>query len=149
MKITGVAPKIALPTLIYLIITIVIDDLTSPLFDITWKYKSTIIIIALVIILIGIILVINIAKKLRSSFGSNTLMTDGLYKIVRNPMYISYMIFIIPGIGLLFNSWLVLSSAIINFVLFEFFIREEYNYLSEKYGERYTKYIETVLFKFM
>jgi protein-S-isoprenylcysteine O-methyltransferase Ste14 len=149
MKITGVAPKIAIPTFSYIIITIIIDHLVTPLFDMTQSNHSTIIIFGIILILIGIIIVANVGKKLLKSFKSNILMTDGLYKIIRNPMYAAYLIFIIPGIALLFNSWLVLTSIIVNYILFHIFIREEYKYLEDKYGEEYKKYLSKVWVKFL
>ena len=149
MKITGVAPKIAVPTFIYILITVIIDYFTKPLFTITQKNYSAFIAIASILMLIGILAVARVGKKLRKSFSSGTLMNDGLYKIFRNPMYVSYLILIIPGICFLFNSWLVFTSLIINFILFQIFIKEEYKYLEEKYKEEYKSYLDKVLFKFL
>ena len=149
MKITGVAPKIAVPTFIYMLITIIIDYFTKPLFKITEENYSTFIIVGIILIVIGIIAVASVAKKLRMSFNSGILMTDGLFTIFRNPMYVSYLILIIPGICFLFNSWLVFTSLIINFILFQIFIKEEYKYLEEKYKEEYKSYLDKVLFKFL
>lgn len=149
MKITGVAPKIAVPTFIYMLITIIIDYFTKPLFKITEENYSTFIIVGIILIVIGIIAVASVAKKLRMSFNSGILMTDGLFTIFRNPMYVSYLILIIPGICFLFNSWLVFTSLIINFILFQLFIKEEYKYLEEKHKEEYKSYLDKVLFKFL
>lgn len=149
MKITGAAPKIAIPTFLWIIITVIIDSITSPLFKITMKHYSTLLIIAVIMILIGAIMVIIVARKLLKSFKAGILMTDGLYKVFRNPMYAAYFLFIIPGICLLFNSWLVLTSVIINGILFKIFIREEHRYLEEKFGSEYNVYLEKVWIKFL
>jgi protein-S-isoprenylcysteine O-methyltransferase Ste14 len=149
MKIIGAAPKIAIPTLIYMLITIFIDYSTKPLFRITEKYLSVLIIIGIILIIIGTMMVINVAIKLQKSFKANILMTDGLYKFFRNPMYVAYLIFIIPGICLLFNSWLVLTSIILNYILLQIFIKEEYKYLEEKFGEEYKIYLSKVWIKFI
>jgi len=149
MKIAGVAPQIAIPTFIYMLITIIIDYLTKPLFKINQNNYSILLIVGIILILIGILIVVNIARKLRKSFNANILMTEGLYKIFRNPMYVSYLILIIPGICLLLNSWLVFTTIIINFILFQIFIKKEYTYLEEKYGENYKSYLRKVWCKYL
>jgi protein-S-isoprenylcysteine O-methyltransferase Ste14 len=148
MNIAGAAPFIAVPTFIYLAITIVISYLAYPDFRII-QNRLYIILPGIAFILIGALMVISCARKLLKSFDNNKLMTDGLYQIFRNPMYAAYMIFIIPGIALLFNSWLALTTVIINYVLFSLFIRKEHNYLKEKFGNDYEEYCKKVLIKFL
>jgi len=149
MNIAGAAPKIAIPTFIYLIITIFIDYQTKPLFQITESSYSTLIIIGILLMLMGIALVVTVARKLLKSFKTNILMTDGVYKFLRNPMYAAYLIFIIPGICLLFNSWLALTTLILNYILLQIFIKEEYRYLKETFGEEYESYLKKVWIKFL
>ncbi|NJD22330.1 MAG: hypothetical protein FIA82_06620 [Melioribacter sp.] len=149
MKITGAAPKIAVPTFLYIIVAAIIDYETKPAFQITEESYSTLLAIGIIMIIAGVIIVANIGKKLRKAFKSGLLMMDGLYRYFRNPMYAAYLLLIIPGIGLILNSWLVLSSVIINFVLFQVFIKDEYNYLHDKFGKDYQVYLQKVWIKFL
>ncbi|HZW38336.1 MAG TPA: isoprenylcysteine carboxylmethyltransferase family protein [Ignavibacteriaceae bacterium] len=149
MKITGVAPKIAIPTFIYMIVMIIIDNQTKPQFTITINHYNILMIIAIILILIGVAMVFSVAKILLKEFPEGRLMSDGLFKIFRNPMYASYMLFVIPGICLLFNSWLVLTTVIINFIFFKIFIKEEHKYLEGKFGDEYKTYLEKVKIKFL
>jgi protein-S-isoprenylcysteine O-methyltransferase Ste14 len=149
MKITGVGPRIAIPSILYLLITIIVDRLYYPLFKITPDSSTSLIIIGVFLILIGAGLVIICAQKLVKSFNANLLMTDGPYKVCRNPLYAVYMILVFPGISLILNSWLVLSSVIVNFILLQVFIRAEYQYLEEKFGEEYKSYLNKVWIKFL
>lgn len=149
MKITGVAPKIAVPTFLYIILAVVIDSLTKPLFRITQNNYSTLVVVGILLILIGVVLVSIVGRKLIKSYKSTILMTNGLYKVFRNPMYTAYLIFIMPGISILFNSWLILSSVILNFILFQVFIKEEYKYLEKTFGEEYKRYLDDVWIKFL
>jgi protein-S-isoprenylcysteine O-methyltransferase Ste14 len=149
MTIAGAAPKIAVPTFVYLVITIIIDQLKYLTFKISLNYSFALFIIGIILIIMGIMVVINIARKLKKSFASGSLMTDGLYAYFRNPMYVAYLLFIIPGIAFLFNSWLVLTTIIINFLLLQIFIKEEYNYLNERFGEEYKTYLNKVWIKFL
>ncbi|MGE5457408.1 MAG: methyltransferase family protein [Methanococcaceae archaeon] len=149
MKITGAAPQIAIPTFLYMFLTIYIHYRTRPAFEITQNHKETLIIIAIVLIIIGATMVAAVGRKLLKSFKEGKLMTDGLFSIFRNPMYTAYLLFVIPGICLFFNSWIVLSTVIINFILYQMFIREEYRYLEKKFGKEYQDYLKKVWFKFL
>ena len=149
MKITGAAPKIAIPSFVYLLITIIIDYKYYPIFKITMDNYLILAIIGVILILLGIGIFINVGRKLIKAFNSNLLMTDGLYIVFRNPMYAAYTIFIFPGISLLLNSWLVLTAVIVNFLFLQIFIKDEYRYLEEKFGEEYKTYLNKVWFKFL
>lgn len=148
MKITGAAPKIAIPTFLYMFITIYIHYSTKPSFEITKYHKGILIIIGIILIIAGISMVANVSRKLLRSFKAGMLMTDGLYSVFRNPMYTAYLL-VIPGICLLFNSWIVLTTVLVNFILFQIFIREEYRYLEEKFGKEYQDYLKKVRIKFL
>jgi protein-S-isoprenylcysteine O-methyltransferase Ste14 len=149
LTIAGSAPKIAVPTFVYLVIAIIIDRLKYPTYKISLDYSFALLIIGIILIIIGIMVVVSIARKLKKSFASDSLMTDGLYAYFRNPMYAAFLLFIIPGIAFIFNSWLVLTTIILNFILLQIFIREEYNYLNERFGEEYKTYLNKVWIKFL
>lgn len=149
MKIVGVAPHIAIPTFLYLIITVIINLLTGKMFAITDNKYSVLAVIGIVMIIVGVLMVISCGRRLLSSFDSGLLMTDGLYRVFRNPMYAAYLLFVIPGICLLFNSWLVLTTVIVNYILFSVFIKQEHRYLEEKFGGEYDRYLESVFIKFL
>lgn len=149
MKITGVAPMIAIPTFAYLILAILITYSSNRTFKITTQGQITLIVLGGALILIGVLIVASCGRKLLKTFDKGVLMTDGLYKIFRNPMYAAYLIFVIPGISLLFNSWLALTTIVINYVLFSFLIKREYRYLHEKFGKEYEAYVNKVFIKFL
>lgn len=149
MNIAGSAPLIAGPTLAYLIITVIISSVTKPFFNITEKHAEILIGLGIVLIAAGTLMVISCGRKLLKSFNKGLLMTDGLYKIFRNPMYAAYMLFIIPGICLFFNSWLVLTTVLLNYILFSIFIKREHKYLEEKFGSEYQSYLKKVYIKFL
>jgi len=149
MKIAGVAPLIAVPTILYLITIVVISLLTGTSFSITENHYSVLAVTGVLLIVTGVLMVISCGRKLLKSFNKDLLMTDGLYRIFRNPMYASYMLFVIPGICLLFNSWLILTTVIVNYILFSIFIRSEHRYLQKKFGREYEDYLNSVIIKFL
>lgn len=149
MNIAGSAPIIAGPTFIYFIISAIISSLVKPLFIITEKRNDVLIVLGIILIIPGILMVISCGRKLLKSFSKGLLMTDGLYKIFRNPMYAAYLLFIIPGVCLFFNSWLVLTTILVNYILFSIFIKSEHQYLQEKFGSEYELYLKNVFIKFL
>lgn len=149
MNILGSAAFIAGPTLVYLIVTAVLSVMLKPLFIITEMHYESLIILGILLIIIGILMVISCGRKLLKSFNKGLLMTDGLYRVFRNPMYAAYLLFIIPGIALLFNSWLMLTTVLLNYILFTIFIKSEYRYLHEKFGNEYEDYLKNVFIKFL
>lgn len=149
MKITGVAPHIAVPTFLYLIITAIISYLTKPLFSIKENDSVVLIYLGIALILPGVIMVAVCGRRLLKSFDKNKLMTGGLYKIFRDPMYVAYLLFVIPGICLMFNSWLVLTTVLLNYILYTTLIKREHKYLEEKFGAEYKAYLDKVIIRFL
>jgi len=148
MSIRGAAPQIASLTFLYLLISFIISSLMKPAFQIN-SDNRVLTAIGLILIVPGIIMVAVSGRMVLRSFNENTLMRTGLYRVFRNPMYAAYFLFIIPGICLLLNSWLVLTTIPVNYVLFQIFIQKEYIYLREKFGKEYEEYLKTVLIKFL
>lgn len=149
MNIAGAAPKIAIPTLIYLMASIYIDFLTFPLFKIAGNHQSLIGAFGFLLLIIGIGLIIYLGRKIRFAFKSGALLNDGLFLVFRNPMYATYLLLIIPGLAFMFNSWIVLTTVIVNYILFRVFIKSEYRYLEGKYGDEYRSYLNKVRIKFL
>ena len=149
MKITGVAPLIAVPTFVYLIITAIISYLTKPLFSIIENDSVVLFYLGIILIVPGVIMVAACGRRLLKSFDKNKLMIGGLYKFFRDPMYVAYLLFVIPGICLLFNSWLVLTTVLLNYVLYSKLIKREHKYLEEKFGAEYKNYLDKVIIKFL
>ena len=149
MKITGVAPMIAVPTFLYMILTILVTYLADGKFKINAESNPVIVAVGVLLILAGVFIVASCGRKLLKSFDKDILMTDGLYKVFRNPMYAAYLIFIIPGISLLFNSWLTLTTIILNYILLSVLIKCEYQYLHKVFGKEYEEYLKKVLIKFL
>lgn len=148
VTIRGAAPQIALLTLLYLLISVITSYLTKPTFRIDSE-NFHLIVFGIVWVIPGLIMVSITGRMITKSFKENKLLRTGLYRIIRNPMYAAYFLFIIPGICLLFNSWLVLTTIPVNYFLIQIFIQKEYNYLRQKYGKEYDEYLKTVLIKFL
>ncbi len=75
---------------------------------------------------------------------TETLVVSGVYRFVRNPMYLAVLA-IILGQALLFGSWaLVLYAAIVLAAVFAFVKLYEEPTLTRTYGEQYLEYRRNV-----
>lgn len=148
MSIMGVAGKIMLVLLISLVVTEGISIGFSPEFRITESFGS-LIIVSIVMVVIGFSLNLTAAFGMLSAYKKNQLATEGLYALFPNPMYTFQILLTVPGLLLLLNSWLTLLTVIPVFMAFKVFVKEEEEYLKEKFGTEYLDYKEKVRFKFL
>ncbi len=74
--------------------------------------------------------------------GEHTLITEGVYKYVRHPMYTAFLLFDIAAVFLLHN-WFAGLSPIVTFTIF-FIIRvvKEEQMMVEQFGEEYRNYMK-------
>jgi protein-S-isoprenylcysteine O-methyltransferase Ste14 len=69
--------------------------------------------------------------------------TDGLYKISRNPQWVSFAVTLF-GAGVMVGSWTILGLYILRVILNHFRILGEERALESQYGESYLNYKESV-----
>ena len=146
MSVMGVGHKIAIPTLLYLAASEAISWFTRPTFGITGNY-STLLTIGIIMIAVGFSLNLVAAFTMLKAHSKNRIATGGMYAIFRDPMYIVMIFIMLPGLFLLFNSWLVLPGFIPAYIAYRVFVREEHRYLEGKFGAEYGEYLKRVLIK--
>jgi len=66
--------------------------------------------------------------------------TEGLYRISRNPIYLSTSLMFI-GVGIACASWLLLLLIAISIILQNSLIDAEERWCLEKYGDAYREYM--------
>ena len=77
---------------------------------------------------------------LRTGLGKGELVTQGLYSIVRHPLYTSIIFLFIPALALLVRSWLILPASAIAYIACHIYIRTEERTLLDQYGDDYKLY---------
>ncbi len=60
--------------------------------------------------------------------------------LVRHPIYSAWIVFIVPGLGLLSRSWPVLLTPLVAYAVFKLLIRREDEYLEQRFGDDYLRY---------
>jgi protein-S-isoprenylcysteine O-methyltransferase Ste14 len=77
-------------------------------------------------------------------FFSGRLLTGGPFAWCRNPIYASMIVFIVPGIALLWDAWPLLVADVALYVIFRRFIGREYAALARAFGREYERYEASV-----
>ena len=75
---------------------------------------------------------------------TSTLMQGGIYRITRNPIYLSFVV-LQAGIGVWMNNvWVVALAAVTWACIHRFVIPREEAYLTRAFGDEYTAYTKKV-----
>ena len=105
--------------------------------------------ISLLILLIGIFILINPVFKLIKSKTTvnpikfkkvNKLVTSGIYKYSRNPMYLGMILIIISTTVCYLTYYSMITPLIFYFWINRFQIKREEVFLKEKFGKEYLLY---------
>jgi protein-S-isoprenylcysteine O-methyltransferase Ste14 len=140
LNILGIGPKIAVILLPWLGISIVLSRIKIKFFRITSESSDSLLIAGIFMMLFGLIFYFSTVRLLLKGLKETRLITTGPYSLCQNPLYTSLILFIIPALSLMLNSWLVLTTCFVGFILFKLFIKSEYSELERFFGEEYIKY---------
>jgi protein-S-isoprenylcysteine O-methyltransferase Ste14 len=146
MSVMGVGGKIAIPALLYTVAAVIASRLFGTRFRIA-RNPRTLRNAGIGLAAAGFSLNLVAAFAMLKANREDRLATVGLYRLFRDPMYVLQILITLPGLFLLFNSWLVLTGVIPTYAAYRLFVKEEHRYLEERYGEAYREYLKKVLFK--
>jgi len=144
MSIIGIGFKLAIMTILYSIFIVVLGyyiKLDLRINIIPYKF---LLILGTILLIVGIPFLIVSIITLNKAYKADSLRIDGIYSICRHPLYSSWILFIVPGIVLLLNSWTLLTVPIVMFFIFNILIKEEESFLENKFGEKYISYKKNV-----
>jgi protein-S-isoprenylcysteine O-methyltransferase Ste14 len=102
------------------------------------------IMIAIYFAVSGFFILIRNKTTFDTSKSTSKIVTNGVYRFSRNPLYFSLLL-LLSGVAILLSSlWLILAIPIL-YVLFLFkAVKPEEEYLLQKFGEEYLHYSEKV-----
>lgn len=139
MDFYGVGPKIGRILIPWWAVTIVLS-LTSGNFRFSPERSARLTIAGAVFLIAGLIFYFTSVKLLLNGLKNGKLVTGGTFFLCQNPLYVSFVFMLIPAIGLLLNSWLVLTTCVVGFILMKVYVSNEYRILEEVFGDDYRKY---------
>lgn len=140
LSIGGIKTELIFPSVLYLIFAVVLTVLYPEKFIIRIVPHSSLLLLGYILLSIGIPFLIRAAYEVVTQFKGGELITSGLFRYVRNPIYSAWIIFIIPGLALLTNSWIFLGMPLITYLAFKVFIKKEEEYLTKHFGQAYLEY---------
>lgn len=136
----GIGPKIGIVLLPWLAVTIILSSLNKELFIYSSGNQNILLICGIVLMTSGLVFYFSTVRLLLKGLKETRLMTKGAYSLCQNPLYSSIILLIIPALSLILNSWLILTSSIIGYIMFKIFIKKEYIELESFFGEDYYRY---------
>jgi protein-S-isoprenylcysteine O-methyltransferase Ste14 len=140
ISIMGIGMQLAILTLIYSLLISLFNAHTKNDFSIKIIPNTFLTMIGIILLFIGIPFLIISVITMSKAYKVDYLCITGVYSMCRHPLYSSWIIFIIPGITLFFNSWLLLTIPVIMFLIFKILIKREESFLQNKFGEPYIDY---------
>ena len=146
LPIFGVGPIIILPQIIITIIGVI---LTEKGILLNWSFgilKIPLLILGVASVVCGILLLYGAVFKARidRKIKENTLVTDGVYGIVRNPIYSAYYL-VCLGVVLIENNYILFLVPILGYVYMTIILKNtEEKWLYTLYGEKYKEYYDKV-----
>jgi protein-S-isoprenylcysteine O-methyltransferase Ste14 len=139
MSIWGVGVKLIFLSFLYALIMMLVTFLYPEIF-VFEDFPVVVQVFSAILLSIGIPFLVLSGRKLTANFSNNKLITDGVFKYVRNPIYSAWILFIIPALSILSSSTLVMTTPVFSYILFKILIRKEDENLEKVYGDQYREY---------
>ncbi len=136
----GIGPNFASLSITYGIVMVVITRYFHPVFKIDFVPYWVMAVIGITLIVIGVPFFIVSVRTVMHAYNADNLVTNGIFRCCRHPLYASWAIFIVPGIVLLVNSWIGLTTPIFMYFILHKFIKKEEIYLESVFGSEYLDY---------
>lgn len=139
MDFFGVGPKIGIVLIPWWFLTIGLS-LVFDSFTFVPEKSGGLVAGGAFLLLFGLVFYFYSVRLLLKGLNEGKLVTHGTFYLCQNPLYISFVLFFIPAVALLINSWLVLTASVVGYVLVKRYVSNEYNMLEEAFGEEYLQY---------
>lgn len=140
----GIGPKLALICLPYIVLSLTVMVRDPEFLNLAFWDTPMANTIGLVWLTLGMIFWIASAWIFLRGFKKGKLITRGTFGWCRNPIYASMILFIIPSLGIIFHSGLILSIALVLYLGFKISIHGEVILLRRTFGNEQLEYEKSV-----
>jgi protein-S-isoprenylcysteine O-methyltransferase Ste14 len=144
----GVGPKIARIAIPFLVIAIVLTVLFPGIFTFGTSAEKPLLFAGIILLAIAIVFYISTLSVLVPGIRGNRLVTGGVYRLCQNPLYAALLLFLIPGLGLVLNSWIIPLTSLLGSLAFRKYIHEEEDLLERLFGDEFRQYRDKTSFFF-
>ena len=136
----GIGPIFAALSLGYGMMMLIISRYFQPVFRIDFLPYGLRSILGITLIVVGVPFFIISVKTVTRAYNADKLVTDGIFRCCRHPLYASWVVFIVPGIVLLVNSWIGLTTPLFMYFILRKLVKKEEIYLESVFGPEYLHY---------
>ena len=140
----GIGPVFTLLSIGYGLIMLAISLYFHPALQIGLIPDRLMLIPGVALIIIGVPFFILAVKSVTRAYNDDALVTGGVFSCCRHPLYGSWVVFIVPGIVLLFKSWLGLTTPVFMYLILRMLVGKEEKHLENLFGNRYIEYKKRV-----
>ncbi|MEA5114941.1 MAG: isoprenylcysteine carboxylmethyltransferase family protein [Geobacteraceae bacterium] len=143
MNVFGIGPRIAATGITSFVAVILTGVARGPL--VQWPFPREVGTGAgAFLAAVGFYFWLDSARLIATRFKRNVLITEGVYRLVRNPMYAAFIVFIVPGLSLVLDDPLINLSSVVMLLVFKLGIHREEEFLLERFGDEYVDYMRRV-----
>jgi len=134
----GIGPKFATFSLIAALIIAVVNYVYFP--GLILKYSPPVFLSGIILFLIGAAIFLIATYQVHRAFSGGRLVTSGVYRYIRHPVYAVWIVFIAPGVFLVTGIVFLIIVPFIMYAIFRVLIVREEVYMEQKFGEQYSEY---------
>jgi protein-S-isoprenylcysteine O-methyltransferase Ste14 len=139
----GSGDKIALLTLPFLIVGLILNVAYPSLFDVGGP-SNILRVVSFVVLVPGVAIWLWSIILILTKVPKGELITSGPYSLVKHPLYTSVALLVLPWIGFLLNTWLGALIGVVLYIGSRVFAPAEEAELSKTFGASWDEYSNTV-----
>ena len=140
----GVGPRIIGFAMPFIIAGIVLRIWWPAYTYIPMLNNATLRIAGLILVILGAIAWLTAMVQFAIGFSKGVLITNGVFGISRNPIYVSWALFILPGLFLLLNNFWFFLAAVFMLLATLIFLKDEEKVMMETFGKDFESYSQKV-----
>ena len=140
----GIGPKLALITLPYVVLSIVVMQRDPTFLALTFLNPDAAGLAGGLLLAVGCVFWSWAAIVFLTDFKKGELIARGPYGLCRNPIYASFIVFLLPALSLMVRSGMILTIDLALYINFKIAIHGERLPLQQTFGEQYDAYSRRV-----
>ncbi|HUX20621.1 MAG TPA: methyltransferase [Spirochaetia bacterium] len=106
-------------------------------------------VVGVVVLVIGVPLWLTSVAQILILVPKKRLITTGPYAVMLHPLYTSVALLVVPGVGLLIDTWLGFALGAVLYISSRIFSPREETILASIFGAEYTAYRDKVIFPWL
>lgn len=142
-KLVGAGDRIIGLVMPFIVIGVIANILWRSVF--TMGFGSAGLIVGIVLLVVGVPIWLTSVVQVIAVVPKGRLITGGPFALVLHPLYTSVAILVLPGLGLVLDTWLGFALGAILYVASRLFSPAEERELASTFGEEYSTYRRRVI----